>query len=373
MLGITRDASRDDIAKAYRKAAKKYHPDTQRTAEEKEAASIRFRVIASAYETLKDEETRKEYDYMLDNPDEVYRHYYNYYRRRYAPKVDIRIVLVVTISVISAFQYYGSMSKYNEAIDYFLNVPKYRLRATEIAKAEGLLSDSREFNRKKYKGKSKEEIKAEEESILRKIIEEKMDIRGSYSKPTYRDVLWVQLVVFPYTLVIWIYFYIRWFFKFTLLKEEYGQQEKEYLIRRYMGLSQNQWDALEAEERDNFLDLKLWVRDNFKTWKQAKDEETKAKLAESASYKRYRRWMKKGGPGQITFMEDWIIVFLTVNRSLNLLMFPFSKLFFRLIFQGKLKAIFKSIVTLDYYTLPFTSVSHGVQVTFFTLSASTRQ
>lgn len=261
-------------------------------------------MIASAYETLKDEETRKEYDYMLDNPDEVYKHYYNYYRRQYAPKVDFRIVLVVTISVISGFQYYASASKYNEAIDYFLTIPKYRIKANEIARQEGLINDSKEAHRKKSRDKSKEEIRAEEESILRKIIEDKMDIRGSYSKPTYKDVLWIQLILLPYTICLWIFFYVRWFFKFTLLKEEYSDVEREYLIRRYMGLSQNQWNALDEEEKEDYLDQQLWIKDNFKVWKKEKDEETKAKLAQSASYKRYRRWMKKGGPGQITFMED---------------------------------------------------------------------
>ena len=32
-----------------------------------------------------------------------------------------------------------------------------------------------------------------------------------------------------------------------------------------------------------------------------KEEETKAKLAHDSRYKKYRRYMKKGGPGQMTF------------------------------------------------------------------------
>ena len=36
--------------------------------------------------------------------DEVYSHYYHYYRRRVAPKVDVRIVIAVTITVISVLQ-----------------------------------------------------------------------------------------------------------------------------------------------------------------------------------------------------------------------------------------------------------------------------
>ena len=51
-----------------------------------------------------------------------------------------------------------------------------RIKAAEIAKEEGLLSNSSAF-RKKNRFKSKEEIKREEEQILRKIIEEKLDIK----------------------------------------------------------------------------------------------------------------------------------------------------------------------------------------------------
>lgn len=41
---------------------------------------------------------------MLDHPEEYYRHYYHYYSRRLAPKVDVRIVILVTVCAISVFQ-----------------------------------------------------------------------------------------------------------------------------------------------------------------------------------------------------------------------------------------------------------------------------
>lgn len=126
MLNVTREASKKEILKAYRDLARKYHPDLHRSAEAKEEAAKNFTAIATAYEILKDDDQRKDYNYMLDNPDEVYRHYYHYYKRRYAPKVDVRIVIVLTITLISAFQYWAGLSKYNEAIDYFLTVQKYR-------------------------------------------------------------------------------------------------------------------------------------------------------------------------------------------------------------------------------------------------------
>jgi len=44
--------------------------------------------------------------------DEYYFNYYKYYRRRMAPKVDVRIVIVVTISIISVVQVYGTLIYY---------------------------------------------------------------------------------------------------------------------------------------------------------------------------------------------------------------------------------------------------------------------
>ena len=92
-------------------------------------------------------------------------------------------------------------------------------------------------------GKSKDQIKEEEEKIIRQVVEEKMDIRGGYAKPKITDVLWIQIVFLPYTIYKWIHFYTRWFYKFGIKKEEYGEEEKLYLIRKFMNVSQTQFDV----------------------------------------------------------------------------------------------------------------------------------
>ena len=56
------------------------------------------------FQTLKDDDARKDYDYYLDHPDEFYYNYYAYYRRRVAPHVDVRYVILVTILCISILQ-----------------------------------------------------------------------------------------------------------------------------------------------------------------------------------------------------------------------------------------------------------------------------
>jgi len=300
VLGVTRDSPKKDIAKSYRKLAGKWHPDMFRTEEEKAVAEKTFMQIATAYETLRDEESRAEYDYMLEHPEEMWRNYYRYYRRRVGPKVDVRLVLAVTISLISAAQYYFSWNNYNEAIKCLASVPKYRIQATEIAKADGLLKKDKKADR----GKSKEELKEEDENIIRNVIANKMDIRGGYAKPNWTDILWVQLVLLPYTAIRFIHFEWRWVWKFGIMREEYGEQEKLYLLRKQMGISQGQFDMLQEDEVDQMMEDELWKPENYKVYKAKKDEEMRKKMAESGRYKQYRRYMKNHGSDRMTFDDS---------------------------------------------------------------------
>ncbi len=57
-LGVSKDASQDEIKKAYRKMSKKYHPDINKEA----GAEQKYKDIQEAYETLGDEQKRAAYD-----------------------------------------------------------------------------------------------------------------------------------------------------------------------------------------------------------------------------------------------------------------------------------------------------------------------
>ena len=59
VLGVKKDASQDQIKKAYRKLAMKYHPDHSKG---DKAAEEKFKKISEAYAVLSDKEKRKEYD-----------------------------------------------------------------------------------------------------------------------------------------------------------------------------------------------------------------------------------------------------------------------------------------------------------------------
>jgi len=59
ILGVGRDVSSDAVKKAYRRLARKYHPDA--TGNDKEAAE-RFKQVQEAYEVLSDSGKRASYD-----------------------------------------------------------------------------------------------------------------------------------------------------------------------------------------------------------------------------------------------------------------------------------------------------------------------
>src|SRR5205809_7216630 len=58
-LGVARGASEDDVRKAYRRLARKYHPDLNRG---DKSAEDRFKNVQEAYDVLSDSKKRQMYD-----------------------------------------------------------------------------------------------------------------------------------------------------------------------------------------------------------------------------------------------------------------------------------------------------------------------
>lgn len=60
VMGVAREATQDEIKRAYRKLARKYHPDVSKEPD----AEARFKEVGEAYEVLKDPEKRAAYDQL---------------------------------------------------------------------------------------------------------------------------------------------------------------------------------------------------------------------------------------------------------------------------------------------------------------------
>ena len=64
ILGLSREANSDQIKKAYRKLARKYHPDVSKEADAEE----RMQEVNVAYDTLSNDDKKTAYDFQLDHP-----------------------------------------------------------------------------------------------------------------------------------------------------------------------------------------------------------------------------------------------------------------------------------------------------------------
>ena len=63
VMGVPRGATQDEIKRAYRKLARKFHPDVSK----EKNAEDRFKELQEAYEVLKDPEKRVAYDQLGSN------------------------------------------------------------------------------------------------------------------------------------------------------------------------------------------------------------------------------------------------------------------------------------------------------------------
>eukprot|EP00960_Hanusia_phi_P043303 755982-Hanusia_phi.AAC.3 len=95
-----------------------FHPDKS----DEPDAQARFIEIGGAYEN---EDVRKAYDDFLAHPERhLWEHYSNYYQAYYAPKSDVRLVILGIVSLLSILQYSIAYSRRSRLIEMILSQSK---------------------------------------------------------------------------------------------------------------------------------------------------------------------------------------------------------------------------------------------------------
>ncbi|KAI8001499.1 DnaJ protein ERDJ7 [Camellia lanceoleosa] len=251
LLGVSQSANSSEIKKAYYKLSLKYHPDKNPDPDSRKF----FVKIANAYEILKDEATREQYDYAIAHPEEVFYNTARYYHAYYGHKTDARAVLVGLLLVLSAFQYLNQWTRYNQAIDMVKKTPAYknRLHALELERSGGMTN--------KKKGQKPMDKKMAED--LSKELD--LQITGA-EKPSMWELLGVRFILLPYTIGKLLLWHACWLWRYQVKRAPHSWEDASYLTRRSLGASLDKWRSIDESTQVDLIQRRLWEKSNLESY-----------------------------------------------------------------------------------------------------------
>lgn len=61
--------------------------------------------------------------------------------------------------------------------------------------------------------------------------------------PTYKDILLYKIILLPLTILLGIYSWSRWTYKYSIKKEEYSEEDQNTLTAKSLSLSPKRWEV----------------------------------------------------------------------------------------------------------------------------------
>ncbi|VFQ96204.1 unnamed protein product [Cuscuta campestris] len=251
LLGVSQNANASEIKKAYYKLSLKFHPDKNPDPESR----AKFVKIANAYEILKDEATREQYDYAIAHPEEVFYNAARYYHAYYGHKTDPRAVLVGLLLILSLFQYLNQWTRYKQAIDTVKKTPAYKnkLRALELECSGGVTS--RKKNNKVMDKNMEEELSKDLN----------LQIKGA-EIPSIWELVGVRFLLLPYTIGKLLLWYGCWFWRYNVKRAPYSWEDASYLTQRSLGISFDSWRYIDEPLKEDLIQKRLWEKSNLESY-----------------------------------------------------------------------------------------------------------
>jgi DnaJ family protein C protein 25 len=304
------------VRKIFRQMSKDMHPDNfvsefnqGKISQEKwDEINYKFKILGTAYDTLKDKEKRKEYDHYLDDPVDRYYNYAKFYQAKFDTKVDMRFLGFMLILLVSALQYGAWFQTYNNSLKNMCQDSKFRKQAKDIAVQRGTLDVDGKLPKKLRRTLGAANLKEETDRIIKEIIAENMDLKGS-TKPDWKNTVICQIVFLPKYALEFVKFKIQ-FMSRRKQGLELTDDEKWYMIKKNMmsqGVCESaaQYESMVDRQSAEILAAECWDTEKCAAFKEKLEQRQKAKDANSGKAKQMKRQLKKNGPGKLTELEDF--------------------------------------------------------------------
>mmetsp|Transcript_19716 Transcript_19716/g.31374 ORF Transcript_19716/g.31374 Transcript_19716/m.31374 type:complete len:315 (-) Transcript_19716:106-1050(-) len=245
VLEVTQDVEFKEIKRRYNNLSLELHPD--KNPNQTEADKERYVIINRAYEILSSK--RREYDEYLRIKSSLD-----------SPVESPFVVLVLLYLGIAYVVLYYQRQKQEQCKDAILKQPQViryyweekNIDLTGKKKVKG------KKGKKKGKGNSDKSLKELKKGIgheeLNDVIQKLNLVVPEYSEtqPTYQQAC-VQVFTSVLSMANELLFQLKWVLKYKLLKQDYSDEDREYLCRKHHGKSEIEWNTMPEDDRQRLL------------------------------------------------------------------------------------------------------------------------
>lgn len=239
VLGLTRNATKAEVRRAYRRLSSEMHPDKRPGVD---TAAEEFRVIGTAYETLTDNEKRAKYEDFLDNPGKYWQYFMDNAKEHYAPKSNVFIVISGIIGIATLMHWINMNHSYRETLRRMRESQEFKREVTRLVKSKVVAT------------------REEAETMIN------LDIVG-LEEPHWRSLFVFKVAALPGRFLRFLVWIVHWQIAYKILKREYTTADKLYLIQKNMGKSEHDWEAVSDADKEKFLEEELHDPENYAEYK----------------------------------------------------------------------------------------------------------
>eukprot|EP01134_Creolimax_fragrantissima_P004418 CFRG4418T1 len=292
VLGVKRgEIDKKELGKICRTFLRKFHPDKNQDAQSDPVLKAQLQKDWEKYnvacETIRDEQSRKDYDYLLDNPDEFFYNWWFYHRPRVSTQVDAGLVIFCLLTLISLGQYYFINQSFDIQIHEILfTEDKLRHELNARAEREG---HGKLLKNEKGKPLPKDELK----QVLFNLYADDIGLSANIDRCEWTDVLWVRIFMWAILLPIYIFHAMKFFMRHVIMNSEYSDGEKEYMTRKRMLISRRNWKRHTQEYKDELIARELWKEECWKQYKEDQEKQMAEYYLSDSEMKRYKKQKKR--------------------------------------------------------------------------------